>query len=181
MPIPETYYYLSNSLIYDRMPLMEPAGQVHMFQVPLGHKVMYADGGSAIKTPSMTNMMFPGRLCAPEYFDVERMYCTLYSKDGLIPFTDPAWKDIRLDLKIGNRMYWEGPAWIFAHRNVVFASTIGRRGKKMRRWESLQHRTLGERIEQQQHFAVVCSGEIGNRRNAEITVALEGKLYRSIY
>ena len=176
MPILPGSLISSPETLYDTELILNTSFE--MFTEPWGTK----DLGGEFKNLHKTNMYFPQRLPCPQKFLIDRLYCVIQDAQGvLIPlFSDKAelWSAIHLNLKVSLRVVREGPAWSFAHPNIVFA---GLRKAKMApllsRWERRQARPFDLMIEQLQQFSVSVSC-LKPCRETYIVVMLQGQLWR---
>ena len=151
--------------------------RIALFQCPVGS----TDHG-VVKLWKDTNMVMHAMLPVPRQFKIQRMYCLILDAGRHpIPLTEShLWADTKLSLEISTRGFLDGPAWIFAHPNIVFAGLDHKeRERKRQEWLRFQGPDLEIPILPAQYFKVQveCAAP---EPDDTLIVMLQGTLTREI-
>lgn len=175
MPIVERWN-VAQTTVYDSEPHITE--YTDLFYNPLGSK----DRLGRVKGQEQTNMVMSGILPCPQKFHIDRLYLALTDLSGkLLPLFEKPWSELAVALFIGDILWASGPAWHFAHSNVVFASLKEPEQEipdLYAAWKSHRGAPLALWIEAQQWFRVRVTGPVSP---VEIKAILDGTLYREVY
>lgn len=113
MPIVAACLEVLDSFLFDTLHTLAPRHTLRdreqMFVIPLGGQVA-TNEGPRCKEYAETNLFQAGTLDAPRQFVVHRIRCVFIGRK-IVPCSSLYYADTSLRLMIGQKPYWNGPAW----------------------------------------------------------------------
>jgi hypothetical protein len=105
---------------YDHEPLKP---NTLLFCIPLGQQSQDCDGAVITKDQTLTSMLMPGQLQAPERFLLRGIRLIFFENGIPLPITDPLYWNSFFNLQIGYKSYWRSLCGIIADPGLVMQNT----------------------------------------------------------